>query len=200
MPSSSITYLDLSFVDSATDMSILCTIFFPSLQTLYLRGVKRSGLASMAIFLVAHPSIRHLFLSETDTHLPLDKLAISMLPRLHTVKAPPLLLVHLAQKCARLRYVPALVLNYSDVREYVQATAELVRAVNGFPDLRHCSVSRVLTSAKTAEIVRLLAVESTQLTCWTGGFYYRDVKQLVRTHVNSALLLTSLTLLFLMIL
>jgi hypothetical protein len=139
----------------------------------------------MAIFLVAHPSIRHLFLSETDTHLPLDKLAISMLPRLHTVKAPPLLLVHLAQKCARLRYVRALVLDYTDVREYVQATAELVRAVNGFPDLRHCSMSScVFAPATMAEIMCLLAVESTQLTCWTGGFSYMDTTQLVSTHVE----------------
>ncbi|KAF9475367.1 hypothetical protein BDN70DRAFT_924031, partial [Pholiota conissans] len=180
-PSSSITYLDFFIGNNATHLFVLPLFSFPSLVTLIFRSASQAGMSPIATFLVSHPSIQHLSLIDMDNHLPpLDKLFINMLPCLQTIYAAPILLHRLSLKCESLRHIRALVLEHTDmtVPNFVENTAMLVTSVGGFPELRHCSVPGIISSARTAEIVRIIAAESMQLTCWTGGFYYRHVKQL----------------------
>ncbi|KAF8954070.1 hypothetical protein BDZ97DRAFT_1766696 [Flammula alnicola] len=136
-------------------------------------------MTAFTLFLVTHPSIRYLFLLDVDPFLSTEKMKINMLPDLHTISGTPGLLTRLAAKCDSLKYIRCLVLDFNGVVDYVRNTEILLSTTCGFPNLKHCAVSRIITAATTAQIMSLFGGISIELECWTGGFYYREVKQLV---------------------
>lgn len=85
----------------------------------------------------------------------------------------------LARKCDGLKYIHCLTLDLNGVSDVVPDVITLMSAVDGFPNLKHCSVNRIISTRVTAHVMRLFSATSTELEYWTGGFYYRNYPELV---------------------
>ena len=138
-------------------------------------------------FLATHSSIRSLYVSKSDIN-PYADGEKSILPNLHTISVTPRFMSGLAHKCDGLKYIHCLTLDLNDVRDFVQVVDKLISAVNGFPNLKHCSINRIVSTPVTAKLMGLLSPSSIELEYWTGGFYYHNNREFVSfqgTHVLS---------------
>jgi len=129
-------------------------------------------------FLATHSSIRSLYISNSDINPYADR-AKSILPNLHTISASPQFMSGLAGKCDGLKYIHCLTLDLNGVSDAVKDVDTLINAVDGFPNLKHCSINRIISTPVTAQLMGLLSPFSTELEYWTGGFYYRNYRELV---------------------
>jgi len=130
------------------------------------------------LFLDAHSSIRSLHIFNSDVSPQADR-AKRILPNLHTISANPLFLSGLAHKCDVLKYINCLTFDLHGVEHVVQDVDSVISTVDGFPNLKHCSVNRIISVPVTAQIMQLLSPSSVELEHWTGGFYYRNYRELV---------------------
>lgn len=129
-------------------------------------------------FLATHPSVRSLHVSSSDINPHADR-AKNILPNLHSISANPRFLSGLARKCDGLKYIHCLTLDFNGVSDTVHDVDTLISAVNGFPNLKHCSINRIISTSATTQLMRLLSPSSTELEYWTGGFYCRNYRELV---------------------
>jgi hypothetical protein len=89
----------------------------------------------------------------------------------------------LSPKCDALKYIHCLTLDLNGVDHVVQDVNTMINAVDGFPNLKHYSVNRIISAPVTAQIMQLLSLSSLELECWTGGFYCRNYGELVSLQI-----------------
>jgi len=85
----------------------------------------------------------------------------------------------LACKCDGLKYIHCLTLDLNGVSNVIQVVDTLISAVDGFPNLKHCSINRIISTPVTAKLMGLLSPSSIKLEYWTGGFYYHNNREFV---------------------